>query len=429
MSARFSLQVIGHSMSSDERRQSTWSRQDKIALASTIIAVIAIGVSAWQAEDEPRVVPVRREDIQLILSVEQKYAQLDESEQDDVDEYQYRVHYDLTKGGTRSLPVAHIKYASEYFQLLDGDGLIKRTGILGDGPYFFLPQVGIDIKILNDSELPVFIHEAVVEVVRSRENLQPLMMFVHGFQVTRAVAFVNEGWAEPIDMVFEARLINRATGEATKTYMLKAGDSSSEQYYAFSIMPILQDLCEPSTPFDAAEALEDTASFEVTAAVWSRIYASCDRLRPFALSYEPPGHDGWGDGEIIVALNGTLRWAERDAEGRSRNHTLNAATEVQITPAKELGAAGFPPTGDYDVKLRTTGSAYTIPIRISQPIPPRGFDRFVLWIGADHSSVHDFVVRLRYNEDGEIRTTPIKLEYLMPRSNLKSVVTNRSERN
>ena len=120
---------------------------------------------------------------------------------------------------------------------------------------------------------------------------------------------------------------------------------------------------------------------------------------------------------IGVQAEGALTFEWRDAGGTRVSETVLFTVDVAITPPEGLGAGGFDPTGDYTLALRTKGAGYRVVQAISQPLAPKSFDRFILWVGAERSSRHRMRVVLRYNEDEEVRSPAVELDYLMPRAN------------
>lgn len=404
---------------------SEWSRDQKLVVLGLLVSVITAWIAVLTLDDAPE--SVRNEDLQLMVGVKTEYAEVEEADRDGAAEQTYSVDYRTETHRTVASPNVRIFYTSDYFSTIDSVGFAKKTGVFDD-QHFFLPRIGIDVKVNNNGELPVFLERATIEVSHSEPDQQPLIVFPHQWGAVREIVIANEGWSEPTSMWLEAGIVDVRGNKLLRTYPLVGTKSSpGSSTYHFSIMPILRDFCGTTAPFADADTLSENATYRQKAAVWSQIYRECHRLRQYAITYEPPGiyagdgnpdYPGYGEGEIIIALFGRLRWTWIDGDGKPRSNAMNIATRVQVSPPYGLGAPGFPPTGTYDVKLRVRGDRYSVDVRdFSQSVQPRGSDRFIFWVGADRSSQHRFTIKLYYNGGKEVSTVPIMLDYLMPRGN------------
>lgn len=327
------------------------------------------------------------------------------------DEDQYGVTY-RDDGGGDSLSIT---FASDYFDEVEAGRRVKPVGLLGEGPYFSLPQVGIDVKVTNNSDLPVFLHEAVIKVESSRLDPTPLLVLTHNDGNVGEIEFTNDGWSEPEDMALSVRLVNRQTETQTRPFALPLTDVQPP-VYRFSMLPILGAYCSDLEAIQDARDFNDRGLHREGAGAWARFRDSCAGLKPFDLSHGgedlSPHHQS-----LVVYAEGSLSFEGRSAEGRRVRQTVAFAVDVYVTPPDGLGAPGFGPTGEYTLELDTDGADYTVTHSISQPLKPKDVDRFVLWVGAEKSSAHVLTVVLRYGEGGEVRSRPVRLDYLMPRAN------------
>ncbi len=338
---------------------------------------------------------------------------------------QYNVTYKSTPSDDR----LHIQASSDYFE---PDA--KAVGILGEGPYFALPKVGLDLKLVNNSKDAVFLTEAVIEAKTSRADLRPLLAFTHHDGVVGEIEFTNDGWGEPESLIMTAALADEDSGKTVSlAYRTVADGFNGSVRYLFDIGPLLEAYGITSDMIRKAEALGESEDYEAEQAAWAQIHVPC--MRAFASAQDIIDSVYFGEQDpavksadvtdeqlaafpygCTVEVKGTLEigWQNNQAP---QQQTINFKTLVFVSPPEGLGSTGFEPTGEYDVELQTAGDNYSIAVPLSQTVKPQDFDRFMLWIGAPRSSSHDFIVKLKYNQDGEILSMPIQFDYMRPRHN------------
>ena len=310
---------------------------------------------------------------------------------------------------------------------------VKSVGILGEGPFFALPKVGIDIKMVNNTDEAIFVTDAVIEVAQSRPNTDPLMVSIQNDGIVGYLSFLNDGWGEPDSVTAQARIAGEGGDYINLPFETRPDSLIDATVYNFDIGPVLSGLGIDPAAFSAVRAAYDAETDTVD--MWRDIQIACLRkqgdltgIAEFLemISGEPVDPADITDEQLgsipyscAVELEGTLN-ASWTQDGINQSQGYDFVLSVMVTPPDGLGAAGFQPTGAYDFKLRTEGENYTINVPISQPVSPAGFDRFVLWLGADKSSNHDLTIKLRFNEDGEIASKPVRVKYLRPRSTASS---------
>ena len=341
---------------------------------------------------------------------------------------QYDVHYEAEDAASGLT----LTYSSDYFE---PDA--KEVGLLSEGPYFALPKVGLDLKLVNNTDEVIFLTEAIIDVKDSRPDNRPLLAFTHNVGNVGEIEFSSDGWGEPSLLNVMANIEHPQSHEMSLPMRKTESFVPNAPRYLFDILPLLEPFGISSEDYKTARALSENegdvdyreihqawakvhvpcmhafATRQMLADTYSMIYGQDPAPGPITLTDEdlaksPYGCDAPIKGNLIMTWNG---------EAGEQSQTIRFDTRVSITPPDGLGAAGFEPTGAYDVEFRHTGANYMLRVPLSQPIGPKAFDRFFLWMGAPQSSNHEFTVRLQYNEDKELVSKPVKLTYIRPRYN------------
>lgn len=361
--------------------------------------------------------------VQMIVSLAEPPSDAGE----DFDAFdQYRVDYEY-----ETSDVAHfLSYTTDYFDL---DA--KAVGTLSEGPYFILPQVGLDLKLVNNTDDAIFVTEAIIDVETSTPDNRPLMAFTHHVGVVGDIEFTNDGWGEPAELIVSAA-IDGETPQAAQVLPWRKIDTVAPlgSRYLFDISPLLEPYGISGADIKAADALTDSGDTEAEAAASAKVHIPCMRAlaTPDILSnaYEmlygerpSPGEVSLSDEELMtmpygcgVMVSGRLLVTWKDGLD-TQTQTIDFTTFVSISTPEGLGSSGFEPTGQYDVALKSSGTRYTLKVPLSQPVRPKDFDRFTLWLGAPQSSDHVFRVRLRYNDGQELPSNPVSFQYIRPRAN------------
>lgn len=371
--------------------------------------------------------------------------------------------YDVVYVSQHSGQSLSIDYESGFFT-----GEVHEVGILGEGPYFNLPKVGLDIKVANNRKRMVYITRAVLEVESSFPDMRPLMLLTHSPANTARIEFTNDGWSRPKRIALHAGfgrsgpLLAQQELEHELVERPPLGDT-----YLFKLTPLLLTQDIDAGLIENGIALEEKlrrAYFEIedlktlqkkqkipssfldnrisgkkfsllelgkqAHAAWGESQVSCVRgLMKSGLLAQPPGQEYGADlaqlsddelraspHDCGTTVSGRLDYSWLDAK-EEKSQAFEFSTFVHLTPAGGLGAPGFQPTGAYDVELREDASNYRVSTPLSQPVESGKADRFIIWIGARQSSRHLFRLRLVLSDDQQLVSSPITLNYFMPRAN------------
>lgn len=354
--------------------------------------------------------------------------------------------YPVSYASKRTEERLDIWYTSPYFDSSDTLAGMPHD----DFPFFALPRVGLDVKLQNTSGELLYFSEAALLVQESTPIVRPMIVYDHSESQLGSLVFVNEGWAEPDGISLKAN-IPLLGGEARVVELIPdaypvKGDGPVSNY-AYSIHPLLEEfgfdteavrryarLFEENAEvsdedvraeFYSLQRIVDARCAEFSARVdWGSALASRRGSKVAGLSVEDllrsveELDEGTGSG-CAVPVNFVFAYRWRDEKGSTQVVEVVGMGLVNLTWPDGLGSGGFNPTGEYSVELRYAGRDYEVGVPISHPVDGGGVDRLTIWLGAKRSSNHVFRVVLRSVTGREVRSDPIKLDYLMPRSNIE----------
>jgi hypothetical protein len=291
----------------------------------------------------------------------------------------------------------------------------------------------LDIKLVNNTDKTVYFHEALFRVRRSRLDPTPVPV-IRGTGYNMTITFENVGWgameqcllrfslhgwsdveSQPHsnDPPYEAQLgdiLEDSNVVALDEFFVEAGvdlgtletlcanEGGDKEWVYFPAESPLGDLFDDTTRLTAGKGAR-----RLPVAAYEGLFAKA--LGPF-----PDG---------VARLAGQLDYVQTDHNGAKSRHTIGVMARV------EIGGPGLglprPPSYSYNVRFDVDGVDYVKRVPISQWLAAGATDRFLLFIGADKSSVHDFDVVLRYNDSEHIQSRAIHLALFISRPDARRV--------
>ena len=246
------------------------------ALALFVLAFLftpAVVPGAQPTADEDR------KDVELVVGL---------ATEEPPDELDGPAFHDVVYTGERTDSALHVTHTSDYSRALAEGVEVRHVGLLGEGPFFALPRVGLDIKVVNNSDFPVYLHEAVIEVEASEADETPLLVLSHSEADFGHVGFTNDGWAEPDRVSLWIQLVSPETGERSRRFALpRVEDEEYPSSYWFSMDPVIAAYCDDPAVLRRAEARAATAvKYEDALAAWQTVRQSCRGLAPVRAGVE-----------------------------------------------------------------------------------------------------------------------------------------------
>ncbi len=266
----------------------------------------------------------------------------------------------------------------------------------------------LDLKIANNSNNRIYFSEAVIAVKTSHIDPRPVLHIKDSSNSQMYFILINEGW-----------------GAATNCKLLYSFAQPSEAIsfnkpYVFS--QDLEDI-DNSNVVDLTGSLED-AGVDVKFLKDSKKFFSDYYNGNKSLTHKAFGPFTMGK----VLVFGELEYTERTTSGGENKASLKFSTIVSLTPPG-LGAPR-PPTFQYDAMLKVDEENYEVRVDINQDVAPGDTDRFNIRLAAPKSSIHDFSVRLIYNDKQTISSDEVELSMFVPKSSSRMIEkAKKTERN
>lgn len=292
----------------------------------------------------------------------------------------------------------------------------------------------LDIKLVNNTEETIFLHEAVFHVKRSWLDKRPLPI-IDGTGYYMKLPLRNIGWGSMHDAVIRFVLIDPANyreGDLEYPYIVNAKTIETRLE--------TNDL----TSFFEKAGVNISRLAELQRSIGrSGDWIHFSKDSPLWQSYKDDGFLGeirrMPKSEYIELLKeaygpfesggavviGEMQYGSIEKSGNMVTRTNKFVAMVRIGGPRP--GAPAPPSHKYSVKLRVDGSDYEVRIPISQVIEPGKADRFLLQVAADKSSFHEFVVTLSYNEGNKMTSNPISLDLFLSRDDAGLIARDASE--
>lgn len=284
----------------------------------------------------------------------------------------------------------------------------------------------LDVKLVNNTDQTLFFHEAVFCVAESRPDLRPIPL-IGAESHEMNIPLRNVGWGPMIDGMLRFRLA-RSNDENTVTCefewhfdnpeMVRAEGSLTSFFADVGVdVEMLKRLQWVGNDGDwyylaATSGLGETIPAD--GGGYAPLFAGDYYHRLKKSEYEALLKRALGPfpGEpsepFKVLIRGTLEYTQNDVDGSQTRHVNPFRSYVSFEQPPE--GALMPPSWTYQVRLRSEGHGYTVSTPISQAVAAGEADRFLFRIAADRSSLHDFSLKLVYNDDVTLASDPISLE-------------------
>jgi hypothetical protein len=266
----------------------------------------------------------------------------------------------------------------------------------------------LDLKIANNSNNRIYFSEAVIAVKTSHIDPRPVLHIKDSSNSQMYFIFINEGW-----------------GAATNCKLLYSYAQPNEPMsfnkpYVFS--QDLQDI-DDSIVVDLTGSLEN-AGVDVGFLKDRNKFVNDYYKGNKSLTHKAFGPFTMGKVRVL----GELEYTERTTSGGENKASLKFSTIVSLTPPG-VGAPR-PPTFQYDAMLKVDDANYEVRVDINQDVAPGDTDRFNIRLAAPKSSIHDFSVRLIYNDKQTISCDEVELSMFVPKSSSRMIKkAKKTERN
>jgi hypothetical protein len=234
---------------------------------------------------------------------------------------------------------------------------------------FALPT--LDVKMVNNTNQTVFFHRVVFEVKESKSDPRPIPVF-WAQTYDGKLAFSNMGWGEMLSPKLTFGLAESRDREVDKRFEMPFDGEASPGYL----------------PYDLEDFVDGPE-----------------------LEYEYP--------EGVAFVVGDLDYDYRDNDGAIVHVSHPVRVAVRLG-ARRMGLPR-PPSYYYTVKLRASGSDYSVELPISHSLTAGEADRFQISIGCESATKHEFKLKLYYDNDRFVETGWVSVEVFVSQSEARQL--------
>jgi hypothetical protein len=225
--------------------------------------------------------------------------------------------------------------------------------------------------MVNNSDSTMLLSEAVIKVITSKINIEPVLVIKEDHYNVGHYRIFNEGWGQVIDSII-----------------------------TFKIMKANRDSALGYNEYDEEKSQEQTV----------RVNTFDETTNISIMGYIPESlsADSW------VAVSGNIQYHTKNREKRA----IKFRTIVSLVPRLGLPR---PPTYLYDLLLKAGLSSYTKRLPISQEIKQGESDHFLIRVASDKSAQFNLAFSFRVTGGMEIHSNEVILDMFVPRSQLRLV--------
>jgi len=325
----------------------------------------------------------------------------------------------------------------EYLTKLDSGIPITDLGmVLNIPPYFRWQFPNLDLRIVNNSNKTIYITDVFIDVENS--ILDPYPVLVIPGEQPNALHFllVNDGWGDVQDAVVRFSLVPKGHSILFKEpYQHEIQIGSFSNSYNVDISDALRQM---DVDVDFINGLNNCREQEDYTRIRIKL-GDCSNLEEF---YTNKDYDE-DYKRIINALGvfkdsintellifpaiayGEVCFTGSTVDGINKYSIVKFSTEVTLLVPGSYGAPAGP-SYQYSTKLDIDREKYQVRVQgngssVSQYLKSGEVDRFNIRVGVAKSSLHTFRLRLVYNNNQSILSSPITLKVFVPKSEADSI--------
>lgn len=296
---------------------------------------------------------------------------------------------------------------------------LLNSGPICDAYFWYSPFTwefpNLDIKVVNNSDKAILLSEAAFDVGRSSPDLRPIIVIRADRQQRNARHFElrNEGWGD-----VESCTIRYGVEPWHETWS-RTSDAISEEallrptkyeahivrFKESSNVDASEGIAKEGAKLAELDRLLTNPPAEMTEEEWDK--QTGEAAGPFAIG--------------AALVYGALDYSWTRADATVAQERIRFFTQVFIGNMNRLGLPKLP-SWQYQVRLETSRSEYSVALPISHELKPGDSDRFNIRVGAEVSSFHLFNLTLSYNDDLTLSPVSISLQMFVPRSGSRRAI-------
>lgn len=309
------------------------------------------------------------------------------------------LHYELTKGKNSCV----IKPVNEYLTAVhQGDQLIPPHFTYSPWELNFKFPC-LDIKIVNNSDDTVFIHQAVFKIKKSWLDQRPIPI-INRRGYNMKLPLQNIGWGPMQNTVIHFSLVDPDTDI----------DEIDDFNFSVEAGSIKEKWLENDLSAFFYKAGLDTQKIKELRAQ-RRSDSNHDVAKMTESEYEALLKSAYGpfySGSALIF--GRIEYDSVEKSGRIERKVNDFTSIMSLDPILESGVPVYP-SKKYDAKFKVSGNDYEVKVPVSHSIKPKGEDRILFQIASDKSSFHEFNLSLVFNNSEELLSDPISLDLFLCR--------------
>lgn len=276
----------------------------------------------------------------------------------------------------------------------------------------FFPR--LDFKLVNNAAETVLASRLEVEVKKSDTDSEPLPIVEDQGASPFVLGLINDGWGPMRNVVLEFALapLSKKRRNIPDVLPFRRTKAVIDRFAEFNLS---DELRKSGVDVRTIQKLIDRRDEEP-----DQILREWRRAQGKFVDHEyGPLFVNTGAGVL-----GKLSY-DQVVDGRAVRKTL--PFEAYVPLGHPMAGDISPGHGEYDAVLQTDGRDYKVVVPIHETIKTGDIGYFTVRLGAVRSSKHELTLKVVFTDGREIRSRPVDLRMLIPRSNAEQIAAEKGE--
>jgi predicted alpha/beta hydrolase family esterase/tetratricopeptide (TPR) repeat protein len=341
------------------------------------------------------------------------------------------LRYEISQVNKQIQITPHMEYLTK---LQNGSPIADLGMVLDIPPYFRWQFPNLDLRIVNNSNKTIYVTDIFIEVEKSALDPYPVLVIPGEEPNALHVRLINDGWGEVQNAVVKFNLIPKGYPTTfNESYNHEINIGNFIDSYNLDLSDTLRGIGVDVDFINGFNKEEEQYK-----SIHTKMGSFLGNFKEFIKNKDDEDYkrlvnalgifqnsDTQSRPPFPAVIYGEISFSGRTVEQELKSNIVKFSSEFTLLVPGGYGAAGGP-SYQYAAKLDFDREKYQVRVQgngssVSQYLKPGDIDRFNIRLGVLKSSLHKFFVRLVYNDNQIILSSPISLKIFVPKSEADSI--------